>query len=51
MTKQAMQAITDEIARAKALLKARDGKPGYSVNVQSIRARIAELEAMTPDDG
>lgn len=43
------QAIKDELIRANALLKAREGKAGYTANVASIKARIAELEAMTPD--
>lgn len=45
MTKQA---IEDEIARATKLLNAREGKSGYMQNVASIKARIAELQAMTP---
>lgn len=44
------QAIKDEIARATALLKKREGKPGYTANVASIKARIAELQAMTPSE-
>lgn len=45
------QAIKDELARANALLRKREGKPGFAANVASIKARIAELQEVTPDDG
>lgn len=32
-----------EIARLKALLAARDGKPGYRANCDEIRARLKAL--------
>ncbi len=35
----------EEIAALKAKLKARDGKPGFTANVEMLKARIAELEA------
>lgn len=38
-----------EIARLNRLLRAREGKSGYSANVTAIKARIAELEAL-PDE-
>jgi hypothetical protein len=34
----------DELSRLRALLKARDGKPGFKSNVEEIRRRIAQLE-------
>lgn len=33
-----------ELELLKAKLKAREGKPGFSANVEAIKARIAELE-------
>lgn len=41
MTAEERQA---EIEDLKAKLAVREGKPGLSVNVQAIRARIEELE-------
>jgi hypothetical protein len=35
----------EELAALRAKLKAREGKGGYSANVEAIKARIAELEA------
>lgn len=43
--------IAAELARLNKLLRARDGKVGYGQNVQAIKVRIAEIEAMTPDNG
>jgi hypothetical protein len=35
----------EELAQRRAQLNARQGKPGYSDNVNALKARIAELEA------
>ena len=34
-----------EVKRLTALLRAREGKPGYTQNVAAIKARIEELSA------
>lgn len=41
--------IAAEIARLQTMLRAREGKAGYTANVAAIKARIAELQAMTPE--
>jgi hypothetical protein len=33
------------IAQLKAKLRARDGRPGYKINCEELRAEIARLEA------
>jgi hypothetical protein len=38
-----------EIAALKAKLKARENQPGFKSNVEQIRKRIAELEAVDGD--
>ena len=43
--------IDAELARARHLLRVREGKTGYQQNAEVIKARIAELEGMTPTDG
>jgi hypothetical protein len=43
--------ITAETARVNALIRARDGKAGYRQNVEAMKARLAELQDMTPDNG
>lgn len=40
-----------ELDRLRTLLRAREGKTGYGQNVEAIKARIAEIEGMTPTDG
>jgi hypothetical protein len=35
----------EELALRKEQLRRRQGKPGYSANVDALKARIAELEA------
>lgn len=42
--------ITAETARVGALLRAREGKLGYKQNVVAIKARLVELQDMTPED-
>jgi len=37
----------EELVSLKAKLKAREGKPGYALNVIALKARIAELEAQS----
>jgi hypothetical protein len=34
----------EEIAALKAKIKARSGKPGFGANVETLKARLAELE-------
>lgn len=34
-----------ELARLRAMLRTREGQPGYARNCEAIRKRIAELEA------
>lgn len=34
----------DELTRLRALLKTREGKPGFKANAEAIRERIAQLE-------
>lgn len=41
--------IAAEIARLNALIAARTGKNCYAQNIAAIKARIAELQAMTPE--
>ncbi len=36
--------IEERLASLKAMLKAREGKPGFKDNVAAIKAAIAELE-------
>lgn len=40
-----------EIVRLEALLRAREGKPGYAANVEAIKAQIAKLKEAAPADG
>lgn len=42
--------IAAELSRCKKLLKIREGRAGYTANVEAIKARMTELQAMTPDD-
>lgn len=34
----------DDLVRLRALLKVREGKPGFKANAEEIRNRIAQLE-------
>jgi hypothetical protein len=35
----------EELAALKAKLKAREGRPGFKLNIEELKARIAKLEA------
>jgi hypothetical protein len=36
---------TERLAQLRAMLAAREGKPGYKRNVEAIKAEIAKLES------
>jgi hypothetical protein len=40
----------EELESLRRKLDKRQDEPGYSANVDAIKARIAELEALSPED-
>lgn len=47
-TKEEIQAQIDDLSRK---LKKREGKPGYAINVEAIKSRIAECHTELNDAG